>query len=1102
MQTTNLLTNTSTLFAQFALSRTEANVNRSIRNLSSGVRINTPQDDPIGFVSATTFQNNISAMQQAVKGTQRASSLISVADSALSQLHAVLNDVRGFITQAASTGYENETTISALQTQLNDSLDAIDRIANSTMFLDKKILDGSLDFQTYGVDRKQVTSLTIQQANFMGRVEKDIAVKVVEPPRRAELYYQYGALANDVTFQVGGNEGYYVFDFAKEATVEMMAQSINTFTSTTGVVAEVRSGSTPGRIALTSPGLDNDIILTASQPGTQGGNFNIKYTAPPAGNSRLGINYTPALTDDEPNSIEVVLATSAWENAAYSYNDGTNRFSINSLVAGEAFDGMELNIVESASVGRAPGVESNLATNPKSLTLVVDATTTAADVAAWINADSKLRPYFGVTFESPPDGSGTVRTNGAFTQTARGVDGGKVTTTAAEIADLINTSPELRYPDGSGMLVASLPPLSIGAGIVSPFAEFSYYGTAADKNRLQFLAPTGTPPIHFSSEPSTKLGIDATTFPPTYGRSAANVQSLDPATSFTLRSRVPGTKYDGAGVVLQDAKTECAVFDPQQNAVVLSVDFAGRAASGTPFTLEDMRKLIDANPLVGNSFEFVPQQNYDRSNPPVFASNDYIGYSARVAEFSGGLVGAGKIVVHLETDANGIVQTTANDLVQFLANPPNAAAQELVARYGISASVLSEMNPVDTVCVTGTKATGTGRLKPTYDPASCPSDEVKQTQYPDVAFGAGTTRALATATPLAAGGIDSLFTVTARRFDTNLDGVEVLVSSDANGPRVSFDPVTRQLNIGVAGFVSANDVVALINNTQDVAALFSASIPQSVVGTTHVPTGNGPVTPGDRGVLRVTDETTTSGAPFVGATDSAGLGLIFRSVNEGSDAFVSVLALRNTEFNVVDRRGDSVERTSGSDVVADINGQRAVGRGHIASAQTTDLSLSIGIDSSLSAGSVFGFRISGGGALMQLGPDPQSSHQSRIALHDIHTAVLGSEAGKLSDLRLGGIADLFTNTRKGFEIIEDVISQVAFERGQLGAFQRNHLDVNSRHLTDAIGITEESLSNVLDTDFASATSLLTRNQVLMQANIAVLRYPTDNARMLVGLLQR
>lgn len=1107
METTNLLTNISSLKGQLSLSRTETQLNRSIRNLSSGLRLNSPQDAPIDFVSAATFESEISAMSQALAGTQRATNLLSVVDSALGQIHAILNDVRAMVTQAANTGVENTTTLDALQLQLNNSLDAIDRIANSTTFLDKTILDGSLDFQTYALDRSKVTSISVHQANFLGRTEKDVAVKVVEPPRKAELFYQYGALANDATLQLGGTRGYQVFDFAKDATVEMMAQSINTFTNSTGIIAEVRAESSPGQIALTSPGTDNDVIVTASKTGVRNGNFVVKYTAPSEGNSSLDLRFTQSIYG-EPNEVEIMLQTSQWKNAAYSYTStNPTRFSITSRLAGKEFNDVAIEVKRADASARAVGVEGNLTSSPKTLTIYVDDNTTVADVASWVENDSVLRSYFDVQFEIPSDGSGIVLASGSFSQTARGVVGGEVLTTAAEIVQLINTSHELRDSQGNGMLTATLPPNTLGMGRVSPFAEYSYYGNVSDSNYLQFLAPEGTPKIRFVSNAGSKLSVDDTTVPPIYGRTTASIQGLDAGTSFSLRARATGIGYDQAQIILKDSATEGAVYDPMSKTIAISVDFTGRAndPARQEFSIADMKSMIESDPILSRDFVFTPLQNYDALNPPRFANEAYIGINSEVGKFSGGLVEEGMLVVNLETDYNGIIKTTANDLVKFFANPSNVESRAIIEKYGVSVASLNPQHPIDSVCTTGQSSSGTGVLKQTYDPNSCPTPETIRTQYPDVSFtGYSLSPALPTTTILSAGGFHSIFEITATRFDTNLEGVEVLVNGDAAGPRITFDPITKQLSIGIVpgSSITANEIVELINITPDVASLFRASIPQSIQGTSLRPDGNGEVAIGDKGVLHADTEKNAGGAPLVGASDTAGLGLIFRSADYGSEAFVYLQAIQGTNFPVVDRYGNTVERSIGADIIAEINGQIATGRGHFAMTQTSDLSLQIGINANLVAGSVFGFRISGGGALMQLGPDPNSTHQARIALPDIHTAILGSESGRLSDLRLGGIADLFKNTRLGFQIIEDVIEQVAFQRGQLGAFQKNQLDNNINHLTDVIGITEESLSLVRDTDFAYESSLIARNQVLMQANISVLRYPSENARQLLGLLQR
>lgn len=1225
----NLQVNTASLYGQMMLKRTDSALATSIRNLSSGVRIHTGRDDPVGFVSSTAMRTDITSMSQAVANCERADAVLSTAESALSHLSSLLIDLRGLVTQAANTGAETPETLLALQLEADAVLSAIDFISTSTSFQNQKLIDGSLDFTTYGIDESKISYLSINQANFLGRTEKDISVQVLEPARQAELYYPYGALKNSVVLSVGGTSGYQTFSFDKEATVQNIADTVNRLSDSTGVAATVYSQSTPGTLGLTSYGKNNDVILTASEPGTAAGNFVVRYTAPKEGNQNLSLNVSEG-SGNEPTVVEVMLQTEAWQKAEYHYNgnqDGTsnNEFSITANQAGKEFNEVNFVFNNVFGTGQATGLNVDLSSSPKTFTVNVSYNeanpadpnnTTVNDLAAWIKASPVADTYFTLQNTVPSSGAGPLIPSSPVTQTKTGVSGGGVVTTAEQVATLINTSPLLKKTDGTGRLTATLPTDATGTGTVSPFAEVSYYGSVNESNYLQFLAPEGSPTIKFVSTPGTPLSVDDSTDPPVYGHATAQIQGFDAGTSFTLRSLVPGPDSDGVNVILRDAASESAIFDAEQNAVVISVDFTGRKndPNRSDFTMNDLTNLISSDPLLSKQYTVTPLSTYSSANPPSFSNDAYLGINAKVGETTGGLISKGSIVVHLETDEKGIIKTTANDLVKFFNDPSTEESKVVLDRYGISVSSIDPNNSNVPICTTGRSANGSGLLSPTYDPSNC----VIEDQFPDIIFSSfgndiqeehptatiiskngsnsdwvltakntgaaynntsvrvisdssgpavrfdptsktltvlnnpqhpSTTSevvAMINADPsiselfvasvashstgegiaasgdkatltggivpvdrrpegsvASSGGINATFNVHAKKSEAQYNETEILVVPDVNGSKVTYDSQSKQLTIGVNpnNLPTAREIVNLINETPEIRDLFEASIPALADGTTLAPTGEGSVQIGDSGTLRVHETSSALGAAMIGNSDNQSLGITFHSVEYGSKEFVSVMTGQSTDFPVKDRFGNVMEKTYGTDCAAKINGQLAVGDGRIATTVSSDLDVSIWLDPSVQTGDVFGFRITGGGALIQFGPDAISEQQARIALKNVNTVALGGESGYLSQIRTGGEYDLLTDTKMAFKIVDEVTSQVALLRGRIGAFQKTQIEANKENMTDAIEIETGARSEIADADFAEEASNMARLQLLMQSNITVLQQSMQSRQLLLSLLQ-
>ena len=94
------------------------------------------------------LRSDIISVERAITNSERANQLIATADSALGQVSSLLNDIRGLVSEAANTGALSDAQIAADQLQVDSSLEAIDRIAQTTAFQGRRLLDGSLDFIT------------------------------------------------------------------------------------------------------------------------------------------------------------------------------------------------------------------------------------------------------------------------------------------------------------------------------------------------------------------------------------------------------------------------------------------------------------------------------------------------------------------------------------------------------------------------------------------------------------------------------------------------------------------------------------------------------------------------------------------------------------------------------------------------------------------------------------------------------------------------------------------------------------------------------------------------------------------------------------------
>lgn len=117
-------------------------VSRSLEKLSSGLRINRAADDAAGLAISEKMRSQIRGLQQATRNVQDGISLIQTAEGALSEAHAILQRMRELVVQAANDTYTASDRME-IQREVNQLNLELDRIASTTQFNGKNLLDGT-----------------------------------------------------------------------------------------------------------------------------------------------------------------------------------------------------------------------------------------------------------------------------------------------------------------------------------------------------------------------------------------------------------------------------------------------------------------------------------------------------------------------------------------------------------------------------------------------------------------------------------------------------------------------------------------------------------------------------------------------------------------------------------------------------------------------------------------------------------------------------------------------------------------------------------------------------------------------------------------------
>ncbi|MBN1341929.1 MAG: flagellin [Phycisphaerae bacterium] len=242
----------------------------------------------------------------------------------------------------------------------------------------------------------------------------------------------------------------------------------------------------------------------------------------------------------------------------------------------------------------------------------------------------------------------------------------------------------------------------------------------------------------------------------------------------------------------------------------------------------------------------------------------------------------------------------------------------------------------------------------------------------------------------------------------------------------------------------------------------------------------------------------------VSATTSGGVALTFNSSGFGSDQFVSVTKVSGgSTFVTTDADGATVSEDYGRDAQVRINGRDAVTKGLVATVRSAVLTASISIAESSNDGTgSYTFGIKGGGATFSLAPDLGLTGFEGIALSNMATTSMGDATiGRLSTLGSGQTNQM---TSKNFATAQRIIrssqDEVSSLRGRIGAFQSNTLKTTINALGVALENTSAAESAIRDTDFATETSSLTRQQILVQSSTVTLQMANQMPQNVLALL--
>jgi flagellin len=142
---TSINTNLSSLSSIQNLIGLNRSINTNMNRLSSGLRINRASDDAAGLSIANRLNSQMRGLGEAFDAAQTGINLANVADSSLDTVNQNLQRIRELVVQSGNTGVLDQSAQQIIQLEINQYVDEIGRIADTTQFGSNTLLNGDFD---------------------------------------------------------------------------------------------------------------------------------------------------------------------------------------------------------------------------------------------------------------------------------------------------------------------------------------------------------------------------------------------------------------------------------------------------------------------------------------------------------------------------------------------------------------------------------------------------------------------------------------------------------------------------------------------------------------------------------------------------------------------------------------------------------------------------------------------------------------------------------------------------------------------------------------------------------------------------------------------
>jgi flagellin len=275
-----IYSNITAMNALYDIQNVTSQINKASEELSTGFQINSPSDDPSGYVIANELQTQLNGMNQALSNTQGATNLVKTATGGLTQISTLLDSIQSAAQDAANVVNTDPNQAAADQATIQTAIQGINAITGSTQYGNQYLLNGSAGTSAAVTNGTDVAGISFG-GNFGGGVTQsgNVTVTVTQAATYAQsfggthaTYASVNSLLSTVNGGTTGTGGTVYINgqgitVQGSTTVQTLINDINSASSTTGVTANYSSGNGSVSINLSQTTAGSQYSIVESETG-------------------------------------------------------------------------------------------------------------------------------------------------------------------------------------------------------------------------------------------------------------------------------------------------------------------------------------------------------------------------------------------------------------------------------------------------------------------------------------------------------------------------------------------------------------------------------------------------------------------------------------------------------------------------------------------------------------------------------------------------------------------------------------------------------------------------------------------------------------------